>query len=493
MKQVSKKQFTSGAMWKIIESFSSKGITMVVSFILARMLYPEDYGVIALTTIFINFSNILIEGGFSTTLIRKKDVDDSDYSCVLTVSFTIATVLYIIFFIIAPYVAEYYEEPLFCPVLRVLSLTVFISAFSATRSAIVNRNMQFRFLCYCNIISSIISGAIGIIAAYNGAGVWALVIQRLLYNALLTTLLFIKVRFKIKWMVSIERIKEIVQFSTGVISASLLYFVANNLYGIVIGKKYSVEDLGYYSKGNQLPEQLSLYTFTAVSGVLLPTISSYQDDVERVKHIIRKVTAFSSYVIFPLMVGLMLTSDEMIVLLLSAKWRPAAPIMIGACIYYIGMPFTLMNAQVYYALGHSFMKLRIEVIRFFMMAIGLFFGSFVLNCSISQLAIIGGIIMIIAALISAFEAGKMLHYSFKEMFVDIWKPIICTAITGIIVWFFCRTPVSSGTVTMVKSLLMKTSIGITVYIMLSIILKVDGFYDIKQIVLGYLKRNRKKM
>ena len=236
------------------------------------------------------------------------------YSCVLTVSLSIATVLYIIFFAVAPVVANYYEEPMFSPVLRVLGLTVFVQAFSATRTAVVNRNMQFKLLCYCHIAASVISGIVGIVCAYKGFGVWAIVVQRLMHNLLVTGLLFIMVKFRIKWQVSLERMKEILNFSAGVVSASLLYFVTNNLYSAVIGKRYSVTDLGYYSKGNQLPEQFSLYTFSAVSGVLLPTISSYQDDIERVKHIIRKVTAFSTYVIFPLMIGMMLTSEELIVL-----------------------------------------------------------------------------------------------------------------------------------------------------------------------------------
>ena len=489
MNKISRKQFTSSAFWKIVESFSSKGITMIVSIILARLLMPQDYGVIALTTIFLNLSDILIDGGFSTTLIRKKEVDDCDYSSVLMVSFLIATGLYVIFFCIAPIVADYYEEPLFSPVLRVLGLTVFIQAFTATRTAIVNRNMQFKTLCYCNIVASSVSGIAGIIAAYVGLGVWALVIQRLMQNALVTGLLFIKVKFKLRWQIKIERLKEIIRFSVGVVSASLLYFVSNNMYSAVIGKRYSVTDLGYYSKGNQLPEQLSLYTFSAVSGVLLPTISSYQDDIERVKYIIRKVTAFSTYVIFPLMVGMMLTAEELIVLLLTEKWRAAAPIMIGSCIYYIGMPFTLMNSQIYYALGHSFMKLKIEIIRFILMALGLIFGSFVFKCDISQLSIISGLIMLITAIISAYEAGKMLHYSFVEMFLDIIKPIVCTGVMAIVVWLigaFLNIYGINGTLI---PLVIKMFVGIMVYLIMSIVIKTDGFYEIRDILLTWHKKD----
>lgn len=492
MKQISKKQFTNSAFWKIAESFSSKGITMVVSIILARLLTPQDYGVIALTTIFLNLSDILIDGGFSTTLIRKKEVDDCDYSCALAVSLSVATVLYVIYFFISPFVANYYEEPLLSPVLRVLGLIVFVQAFNATRTAIVNRGMQFKFLCYCNILASIISGIAGIIAAYAGLGVWAIVIQYLLQNTLLTCLLFVKVKFKINWCVKVERLKEIIKFSIGVVSASLLYFVTNNIYGAVIGKRYSVTELGYYSKGNQLPEQLSLYTFSAVSGVLLPTISSYQDDLKRVKHIVRKITAFSAYAMFPMMVGMMLTSEELIVLLLTEKWKAASPIMIGACIYYIGMPFTLLNSQIYYALGHSYMKLKIEIVRFVLMALGLLIGSFIFNCSISQLAMISGVIMLVAAALSTFEAGKMLHYSYQEIFLDIIKPIVCTGAMAVAVWTVGIVLKHYGVNSIIVCLLSKVLVGVVIYLILSVITKPDGYYEVKNALLKVISNKGEK-
>lgn len=488
--QVSRRQFTSGALWKIIESYSSKGITMLVSIVLARILMPLDYGVVALSCIFLNFSDILIDGGFSTTLIRKKNVDDCDYSCVLMVCISVATLLYCIFFFIAPTVASYYEEPIFCPVFRVLGLSVFIQAFASTRIAVVNRNMQFKFLCHCNIVSSVISGIIGIVAAYVGAGVWAIVFQRLLQNLLLTVLFFAKIKFKIRWLVRFDRLKEILKFSIGVVSASLLYFITNHMYGAVIGKKYSVIDLGFYSKGNQLPEQISLYTFSAVSGVLLPTISSYQDDLDRVKHIIRKVTSFSAYVIFPLMVGMMLISEELIVLLLTEKWKLAAPVMIGSCIYYIGMPFSLMNSQVYYALGHSFMKLKIEIIRFIMMFLGLVVGCFVLNCKISLLAIISGVIMVVTAIISAFEAGKMLSYSLKEMVHDVGKPMLCTMIMAVSIWGMGEYLSKFVVCEFLSLLAVKIMVGVIVYVASSIIFKPEGFAEIKIALLGIIHKNK---
>ena len=311
--QVTKKQFAMNSLWKILEQFSAKGISMVVSIVLARWLLPSDYGLIALTTVFTNLSDILIDGGFSTALIRKETVDDYDYSAVFSVSSSMSIFLYAVLFFAAPFVAGYYAEPQLTIVLRVIGFTFFIQAFTAVRNGIVNRNMQFKLLFYCNSTASIVSGAIGIVAAYMGYGVWALVAQRLTQQLALTVLLFIKVKWKISWKFNLGRIKEMLKFSLGVVGSSLLNYLGGNIYSVVIGKKYSVTDLGYYNKGEQLPMQFSLYTFGAMSNVLLPTISSCQNDLERVKHIIRKVVVMTSFLIMPLMAGLAITSKEVIV------------------------------------------------------------------------------------------------------------------------------------------------------------------------------------
>lgn len=491
MNQVSKEQFVNGAFWKIIESVSSKGISVVVSIILARILMPQDYGVVALTAIFLNLSDILIDGGFSTTLIRKKTVDDCDYSCILITSLLIGFVLYAVFFIVAPYVASYYKEPLFSPVLRVLGLTLFIQAISVPRNVIVNREMKFRLLCSCNIIGTVISGIIGIAAAYSGFGVWAIVIQRLVQNTLITILLYIRAHFRFKWSFSFDRLKTIISFSTGVVGASLMYFITNNLYNAVIGKKYSVTDLGYYGKGSQLPEQVSLYTFSAISGVLLPTISSYQSDIERVKHIIRKVTSVTAYIIFPMMCVMGLTSKELIVLLLTDKWLPAANLMVGWCVYYMAMPFTLLYSQVYYALGYSYKKIKIESIRLVLMSIGLVVFCFGLNCRIEHLSLIGGLIMLITAIISAGEAGAILSYSISEILSDIGKPTVATLAVGVIVFFLGETFISIESNGAFLSLVVKVLVSCSLYFLISLVWKVDGFMDLAVIAKGMLHRGKK--
>ena len=308
MNKISKKQFFEGAFWKIIETVAAKGVSFIVSLVLARLLTPGDYGIIAITTTFTSLSDVLIDGGFSTTLIRKKEVDKLDFNCVFLSSFSIAIVLYALMFFGAPFVVSYYKEPLLKDVLRIVGLMLFMQAFSATRTALIHREMRFKLLFYCNMIGSIISGVAGIIAAEVGLGVWALVIQQLSQQAIVTILLLVKLHWKFEWKFDIKRFKEIFKFSIGVMGGSLLSYAGSSIYNLVIGKKYSVTDLGYSDKGGQLPMQVSLYTFSAMSSVLLPTLSSYQDEKEIFKKIMRKVTSMTAFIVFPLMLGMAVTA-----------------------------------------------------------------------------------------------------------------------------------------------------------------------------------------
>ena len=483
-RNVTKRQFVTNSLWKILEQFSAKGISMIVSIILARLLMPNDYGLIALTAVFTNLSDILIDGGFGTALIRKETVDDYDYSAVFSISSSISILLYLILFFAAPAISNYYEQPMLTSVLRVIGLTFFIQAFTAVRNGIVNRNMQFRLLFFCNSVSSIISGVIGIISAYLGFGVWALVIQRLSQQTILTFILFIKVKWKIKWQFDLARIKEMFSFSIGVVGSSLLNFAGGNIYSIVIGKKYSVTDLGYYDKGGQLPMQASLYTFGAMSNVLLPTISSCQSDLERVKRIIRKVVVMTSFLIMPLMAGLALASKEVICLLFTEKWLQAVPIVPSFCLYYLATPYMLINIQIFFALGHSQLRVKTEIIRLILMAAGLGIFGFVLNCTMTQLAFVGGVIAALVAIVTYIEARKLIDYTISEVVSDMIKPVICTAVMSGAIYAVSSLTANYG---YFIALLIKIGTGIITYLASSLIIKSEGFQEMLYLVKGKRK------
>ena len=482
---VTKKQFAVNALWKIMEQFSAKGISLIVAMILSRILEASDYGLLALTAVFTNLSDILIDGGFGTALVRKETVDEYDYSAVFSISSSMATVLYLILFFAAPFVSDYYAEPALTPVLRVIGLTFFIQAFTAVRTGIINRNMQFKLQFMCNSIASIGSGLLGILAAVMGLGVWALVVQRLSQLIILTVLLMIKVKWKISWKFDWGRIKEMFAFSIGVVGASLLNFVGGNIYSVVIGKKYSVSDLGYYDKGAQLPMQFSLYTFGAMSNVLLPTLSKSQSDLEKVKHIVRKVVGMTSFLIMPIMMGAALVSKELLVLFFSERWLPSVTIMQFNCIYYFATPYLLINVQVFFALGLSKYRVRTEIIRLALMISGLLLFGFVLDCTLNTLALVSGIIAVITSAVSYVFVSKLIDYRVSEVFSDMIKPFIATLIMGAAVWAVSSVMPFSG---IVLPLIVKVIVGIAVYTACVLLLKCS---ETKEIIDMFRSRGKK--
>lgn len=482
MVKVTKKEFINSSLWKIVEQFSTKGISLLFSIILTRMLSPSSYGLIALTAVFTNLSDILIDGGFSTALIRKKEVDDCDFSCVLVVSLSIATILYIVMFILAPAISVYYREPQLTSVLRIIGLMLFIQAFSAVRTAIVNRNMQFKLLFRCNLLGTVVSGIIGVIAASLGWGVWALVLQRLLQLALSILFLALKMNFKINFHFDFIRLKEIMKFSIGVVGASLINYLSSSFYSLLVGKKYSVIDLGYSDKGAQLPTQVSLYTFGAMSSVLLPTLASYQSDISMVKKVVRKVFQMTSYLIAPMMVGLALVSEEVIVILFTDNWLPAVPIMQANCLYYLATPFMLISVQVFYALGYSRSRVKTELVRMVFQVVGVTVFGLIIGCNIGQLAWVIAIVAVLSAIVTFLEVRSMIGYKIVECLKDIYLPILAAIGMGMAIIVLDRGIIARFSFeSNILSLLLKVSCGGIIYLLLSIVCKMNGFVEVKHI------------
>lgn len=475
---IDKHQFAINSLWKVLEQFSAKGISMLVSIVLARILLPRDYGLIALTSIFTNLSDILIDGGFSTALIQKESIDDYDYSAVFSISFLISSFLYAILFCVAPFISVYYSSPELKNVLRVVGLTFFLQSFTAVRNGIVIRNMQFRLLFVCNLVASITSGLIGIIAAKSNFGVWALVLQRLTLQIVLTTLLFIKVKWRIRWRFDWARIRQMLSFSLGVVGSSLLNYMGGSIFSVVIGRAYSLTALGYYDKGSQLPMQFSLYTFGSMSNVLLPTLASSQSDLDRIKHIVRKVVGMTSFLIIPMMIGLSLVSKELIVLLFTSKWLPAVRIMQCACLYYLATPYMLINIQVFFALGHSGLRVKTECIRLFMMIVSLMIFGFYFHSSIESMAFVSALIAVVVAILTFFEVNKLIDYKLTELLIDVRKPVIASILMGLTIMAMEKSIPDN----IIAALALKVGFGVIIYGILALFFRMSELNDIIQLL-----------
>lgn len=503
---VTKKQFVSSAFWKILEQFLSKGVSLLISILLARLLDASVFGLIALTAVFTNLSDILVDGGFSTALISKKEVDDVDYSNSLFVSFSTSTVLYLITFFIAPIVAGYYNEALLTALLRVIAITFFIQAFAATRTAVVTRQMKFRTLFICNLISTIVSGIIGVIAAYiivkrfpdnPEYGVWAIVIQRLTQQAILTIILFVAVRWRLHFKINWKRMRGLLLASLGIVSASLIAFVGNSMFSLVIGKIYSVTELGYYDKGPSLPMQMSLYLFGAITSVLLPTLVSYKGDKDMIKMVVRRVVTLTAFLLAPMMIGMAVVSKEIIVVLYTDKWLPMLKIMQLSCLFYLATPFMLINCQVFLSLGHTALRIKTELIRLVLIAIGIFGFAVGLKCDIYQLCLISSIIAIISMLVSFFDVWRLINYNIFEALSDVILPLFIAGTMGVLLYRsdnlgLFSYGISSITVTNIITLIIKVLFGIVFYFAVAKAMHVPGYNEIFDVLKGFVNKGKNK-
>lgn len=467
MTQVNKRTVISSLFWKLLERGGTQGVQFVVQIVLARLLLPEEYGIIALTTIFIAVANVFIQQGFSIALVQKKEVDEKDLSSVFFLNLFVATILYIIIFIVSPFIAQFYNQPVLTNVLRVLSLVLFMGAINSVQNAIISRKMEFKRYFYSSISGIILSGILGIIAAFLGLGVWALVINQLVNTFTITLVLWFTVKWRPKPIFLINRVKNLFSFGWKLLVSSLIDTVYNEIYGLVIGKVYSSEQLGYYSRGQQFPKIIATNIDSTVSSVMLPTLSSQQENKEKMKRMMRRAIMTSSFLIFPTMFGLAAIAEPMVRIVLTEKWVPCVFFIQTLCISYAFLPIHTANLQAINAMGRSDIFLKLEVIKkilgVIVLVIGIPFGLHIM-------IILRVGVAFISTFINAYPNKKLLKYSFKEQWKDLIPSMLLSTIMAVIVF-----NVNFVGLNLFVNLILKILIGIIFYIGSAYFMKLECF------------------
>ena len=353
----------SNFIWRFAERCGAQLVTFIVSIVLARILAPEDYGTIALVTVFTTILQVFVDSGLGTALIQKKNADDLDFSSVFYFNFVVCLVLYAAMFMAAPVIAKFYGDVTLTPIIRVISLTIVISGVKGIQQAYVSKNMLFKRFFFSTIGGTIFSAFIGIGLAKAGYGVWALVAQQLSNATVDTVILWITVRWRPRKNFSWERLKGLLSFGWKLLVSSLLDTCYNNLRNLIIGKMYSPSDLAFYNQGDKFPKLIVTNINTSIDSVLLPTMSSAQDDRERVKNMTRRAIKTSTYVMAPLMMGLAFCTTPIVKLVLTDKWLPCVPFLRIFCITYMFWPVHTANLNAINAMGRSDWFLRLEIIK----------------------------------------------------------------------------------------------------------------------------------
>lgn len=474
------KSVFSNFIWRFAERCGAQLVTFIVSIVLARILMPDDYGTVALVTVFTTIMQVFVDSGLSTALIQKKDADDLDFSSVFYFNFVVCIILYLIMFFAAPVIASFYNIPELTPIVRVISLTIVISGVKGVQQSYVSRNMLFKRFFYATLGGTIFSAFLGIAMAYAGFGVWAIVAQQLSNTAIDTLILWITVKWRPKLMFSWERLKGLLGFGWKLLCSALLDTGYNNLRNLLIGKIYSSSDLAFYNQGDKFPKLIVSNINTSIDSVLLPAMSNEQDSRDRVKSMTRRSIMVSCYIMAPLMIGLACCASNIVTVVLTEKWLPCVFFLQIFCITYMFYPIHTANLSAINALGRSDLFLKLEIWKKVVGLVLLFSTIFI---SVKAMAYSLLISTLTSMIINSWPNKKLLNYSFLEQIKDILPSIILAIGMGAVVYLIGYLPLPT-----LPLLLTQVICGGVIYLFGSSLLKLEPYVYVKEIVFSFVRR-----
>lgn len=469
--------------WRFAERCGAQIVTFIVSIVLARILSPEDYGQIALITVFTAIMQVFVDSGLGTALIQKKDADDLDFSSVFYFNFVVCLILYAIMFMAAPEIANFYNDFSLTPIIRVISLTIVISGVKGIQQSYVSRNMLFKRFFYATLGGTVFSAFFGIGLAYAGFGVWAIVAQQLSNTTIDTLILWLTVKWRPQKMFSWERLKALLSFGWKMLVSAILDTIYGNIRSLIIGKMYSSAELAYYNQGDKMPCVIVSNINTSIDSVLLPTMANAQDDCTRIKEMTRRAIKMSTYAMAPLMMGLAFCAEPIIKLVLTDKWLPCVPYLRIFCITYMFYPIHTANLNAIKAMGRGDMFLKLEiakkVVGIFLLISTMNFGVMIMTYSL----LVGSVLN---QIINSWPNRKLLHYGYGEQIKDILPSILLAVGMGICVYFVGLIHLPTIIV-----LLIQICLGAIIYISLSMLLRFEEFTYIINLILGFVSKNKK--
>lgn len=476
-------KIVSSLLFKFAERFSVKGIGLVISILLARLLLPEDFGRLVILNVFINLSLTVIESGLSTALVQSREADDRDYSTVLYISLALAALMVALLHFAAPYIAAYYDSPGIVRPLRVYSLSLFFGAFNSVQTARIQREMRFKQQLRCSLAATLIAGPLGVLLAALGCGIWALVGYYFVQIVSYGIAMLIALRWLPRSRFSAASAKRLYAFGLRMLGSSLLTTLYNDLRSLVIGKKYSTEDLAYYDRGQQFASIISLNIDAALQSVMLPVYSSVQDEPERMRAMVRRSVSLGTLIIFPAMLGLAAVAEPLVRVLLTDKWLPSVVFIQLLCLGEAQVPLTSTNLVALKALGRSDIYMRQELLRRSLMLIVLLVTVFAFR---SMEVIACGFVFSawLDAVVTSLPLCRLLGYGFLEQLRDTWPAALSAAVMCLAVSALNALPLAPA-----LRLLIQLPCGAAVYCGMSLLLKAEGFSYALGMLRKYLKKH----
>ena len=483
MQQESLKNKTiKGVGWSAADALLGQGVTFIVGLVLARLLSPDEYGLIGICLIFTTVLNGIVDSGFSNALIRKKDVTDEDYNTMFTTNMAISIVLYVLLFISAPFVSDFFYRVELIALVRVTGLVLFFNALSITQVTILTKNIDFKTKTKASLVSAIISGVIGIAMAFMGYGVWSLVAQQLSKQLLYTLCLWVLSKWWPKFTFYKDSFKYMWGFGWKLLASGILNNVWNQLYQVVIGRCYTSSTLGHYTRANEYASIFSSNLTLIVQRVSYPVLAEIQDDKERMVQGYRKVIKVTMFVTAVCMISLGAVSEPLIYTLIGTKWHEAATYLPLICISMSLYPLHAINLNILQVLGRSDIFLYLEILKKIVGIVPIVIGIF---CGIYYMLLASILTGVISLYLNTWYTGKTLNYSFWKQLRDITPSYFTALVIALAVYFLKYLSLPYYIVLMLQII-----VGIVACITISEIFKFDEYKELKTIVIKLV--NRKK-
>lgn len=472
------KKIISGFIWSFGERLAAQIVTTVVTIILARLLSPDDYGIISIVMVLISLLDIFVSSGLVCSLIQKREVDELDFNTAFTISLSLASVLYFVLFWIAPLLAEYYGKPILTSVFRVMGIRLFFAALNSIQQAHIRRNMQFKRFFFSTSIGTVVSAFVGVGMAYCGYGVWALVGQYLTNTTMDTIILHITGGWKPRIQFSCQKAKQIWTFGWKVLFTQLVCGLEDNVRSLIVGKAFGTSELAYYDQGQKYPNILVANISSTVEKVMLPAFSKSQDNIDELRLMLRKTIRIGIFILAPVLIGFGVLAEQFVHIILSDKWSPVIPFIHIFCLSYLTRPLEVACRQALLALGKSKEVMYCIIV---IDGTGLLFViySVVVLHNVLAIAFFSLITTLISIASFLLLTRKTIRYSFREQLYDFFPSIMIAMIMGGCVYFVGRT----GT----DSLLVLGSqivVGIVVYIGEAALFRLEPFEILLNLIKG---------
>lgn len=476
-----KSKTVRGVAWSFVERFSVQGITFLLELIIARIVGPDNYGLIAMLAIFMSVSQVFIDGGFSSALIQRQQRNEADFSTTFYINTGISLTLYLLLFMTAPLIAQFFGHPILCSITRVYSLNLIFNSLVAVNKTKLIIAVDFKTQSKISFFSALISGLIGITLAFMGWGVWAIVWQAVACSVLNVMFSFYYVRWFPGAKFSTASFRNLFGFGSKLLVANLISSVYAKIYDVVIGKKFSANLLGLYSRADKFNQFASSNISGILQRVSFPVLSEIQDDDKRLLAAYRKYLQMSALIVFPLIMGLCGIARPLIQLLLGDEWMGCVPLLQILSFAYLWDCVVIVNLNLIYVKGHSDYVLRLEIIKK-----TIAFAILLLSLPFGLVAICLGRVVyaIVSFYLNTYYTNKLLNYGFATQLRELLPFIILAICVAAMGWLFSWLISNSW-----LSLLASLTVCPAVYIMACQLLRIPAYIDLREMAQNFIKKS----